>query len=53
MRLLLLLAVIALGTDALLFSGSYTQSAWREVSSLIEKASAGAQTTVNNIEQRS
>ena len=32
MRLLLLVAVIALGADALLYNGSYTQSTWREAS---------------------
>jgi hypothetical protein len=32
MRLLLLLAVVALGADALLYSGAYTQAAWREAS---------------------
>jgi hypothetical protein len=32
MRLLLLLVVLALGADALLYNGSYTQAAWREVS---------------------
>jgi hypothetical protein len=32
-RLLLVLAVVALGADALFNSGSYTQSAWRKLSS--------------------
>jgi hypothetical protein len=32
MRLVLLLLVIALGADALLFSGAYTQAAWRTIS---------------------
>lgn len=32
MRLLLLIAVIALGTDALLYSGAYTQAAWQAAS---------------------
>jgi hypothetical protein len=36
MRLLLLLAVIALGADALYFSGAYTQALWREASVRIE-----------------
>lgn len=41
MRLLLLIAVIALGIDALYFSGSYTQAAFRETSSAIQRLSAG------------
>lgn len=32
MRLLLLIAVIALGTDALLYSGAYSQAAWQAAS---------------------
>ena len=30
--MLLLLLVIAIGTDAVLFSGTYTQAAWRRLS---------------------
>ena len=30
--LILLIAVLALGTDAVLFSGSYTQGIWRTIS---------------------
>ena len=32
-RLILLIAVVALGADALLNNGAYTQAAWREISS--------------------
>ena len=32
-RLILLLAVVALGADAILNNGNYTQAAWRELSS--------------------
>lgn len=32
-RMLLVLAVIALGTDAVLNNGAYTQAAWRELTS--------------------
>ena len=32
-RLLLILAVIAIGADAILNNGAYTQAAWRELSS--------------------
>jgi len=31
-RLLLLLAVIAIGADAILNNGAYTQAAWKELS---------------------
>ena len=45
MRMLLLLAVVALGTDALLFSGAYTQAVWREGSAQVEKLIGHAQDT--------
>jgi hypothetical protein len=32
LRLLLVILVIALGADALMFNGAYTQSAWRQLS---------------------
>ena len=35
MRLLLLIAVIALGTDALFYNGHYTQAAYREASAVV------------------
>jgi hypothetical protein len=37
MRLLLLIAVIALGVDALKFDGAYTQTAWRELGTQLSK----------------
>lgn len=40
MRLILLIAVVALGIDALVFSGAYTQSAWRTLSGEIEELAA-------------
>jgi hypothetical protein len=43
MRLILLLAVLALGADALLYDGSYTQAVWREASAQVGKLVAGAQ----------
>ena len=43
MRMLLLLAVIALGADALLYNGAYTQAAWQEGSVQVEKLLANAQ----------
>ena len=33
LRLILLLAVIAIGADAILNNGAYTQAAWKELSS--------------------
>lgn len=40
MRLLLLVAVIALGVDAVRFDGAYTQTAWREISTEFAKLQA-------------
>ena len=37
MRLILLIAVIALGIDARYFSGAYTQTAWRELGVKLEE----------------
>jgi hypothetical protein len=31
LRLVLLVLVVALGADALLYSGAYTQAAWNEI----------------------
>ncbi len=43
MRMILLAAVIALGADALLYNGSYTQAVWRAGSIQVEKLLANAQ----------
>jgi isopentenyl diphosphate isomerase/L-lactate dehydrogenase-like FMN-dependent dehydrogenase len=51
MRTLLLLAVIALGADALLFSGAYTQAVWREGSAQVEKLIGNAQETAKDARQ--
>jgi hypothetical protein len=53
MRMLLLVAVIALGADALLYNGAYTQAAWREGSIQIEKLLANAQPAPKEAEQGS
>ena len=53
MRLLLLLAVLALGTDALLYNGAYTQAAWREGSTQIERLLANAHAGTKETGQRS
>jgi hypothetical protein len=37
MRLFLLIAVIALGIDAVKFDGAYTQSAWHEIGVQLSK----------------
>jgi hypothetical protein len=36
-RLILLIAVVAIGADAILNNGAYTQTAWRELSSYVVK----------------
>ena len=43
-RLLLVIAVIALGADALLHNGFYTQRTWREVSEQAAKLELAART---------
>lgn len=40
MRLLLLVAVVALGVDAVKFDGAYTQTAWREVTTQFARLQA-------------
>lgn len=49
MRLILLLAVIALGADALLYNGAYTQAAWREASVHVDRLLHSAQSAANDI----
>lgn len=48
MRLLLLLAVIAIGADAVLYNGSYTQRAWSTVSHEDTRLIARADATLDN-----
>ncbi|HEX2552713.1 MAG TPA: hypothetical protein VHL98_03365 [Microvirga sp.] len=52
MRLLLLIAVIALGADALLHNGAYTQRAWRTVSHEASRLVAGADATVDAVDRK-
>lgn len=40
MRLLLMVAVVALGVDAVKFDGAYTQTAWREVTTQFARLQA-------------
>jgi hypothetical protein len=49
MRLLLILAVLALGTDALRFNGAYIQAAWREASVFVGKVLDQAHGTTGDI----
>lgn len=53
MRLILLLAVIALGADALMYNGSYTQAAWREASVQVGRLLDGAQAKVADVGRKS
>jgi hypothetical protein len=51
-RLILLLAVVALGADAILNNGSYTQAAWRELSSHAVKIQGSGTEAKVGIEKR-
>jgi hypothetical protein len=53
MRLILLLAALAFGADALVFSGSYTQAAWRQGTHLVDNLLASTRTTGNENGQKS
>jgi hypothetical protein len=52
MRLILILAVIALGADALLHNGAYTQAAWRELSTQAERLLQRAETVARDVGHR-
>jgi hypothetical protein len=52
MRLILFLAVIALGADALLNNGSYTQAAWNEASVQFHRLTGEAHHAVGAIANR-
>ena len=56
MRLLLLIAVLAIGADALLYNGAYTQRAWRtvshEASRLLDDADAAVDRTVDHADRK-
>ena len=53
LRLLLLLAVVAIGADAILNNGSWTQAAWRELSSHAVKLQGSGMDTKVEVEKRS
>lgn len=42
MRIVLLILVIAIGADAIFYSGAHTQSAWRAATNAIERLSERA-----------
>jgi hypothetical protein len=51
-RFLLLLAVLAIGADAVLNNGAYTQAAWRELSSHAVKLQGSGTDARVNVEKR-
>jgi hypothetical protein len=51
-RLILLIAVVALGADAILNNGAYTQMAWRELSSYAVKVQGTGMDAKVGIEKR-
>ena len=52
MRLLLLIAVLAVGADAVLYSGAYTQKAWRTVSHEASRLLDGAEAAVDPVDRK-
>lgn len=52
MRLLLILAVLALGTDAIRHNGAYSQAAWREASLYVGRLLDTAHSTASEIGRR-
>ncbi|HYI89953.1 MAG TPA: hypothetical protein VEY05_08640 [Beijerinckiaceae bacterium] len=51
-RLILLIAVVAIGADALLNNGAYTQAAWRELSSYAVSIQGSGLDTKVGVEKR-
>jgi hypothetical protein len=51
-RLILLLAVVAIGADAILNNGTYTQAAWRELSSYAVKVQGSGMDSKVQLEKR-
>lgn len=51
MRILLLLLVIGFGADALLFSGQYTQAAYRGISEAVSDVGSEVQSEVDRIDE--
>ena len=51
-RLILLIAVLAIGADALLNNGAYTQAAWRELSSYAVRIQGSGTDSKVGIEKR-
>lgn len=51
-RLILLVAVVAIGADAILNNGVYTQAAWRELSSYAVKLQGSGMDSKVQVEKR-
>ena len=51
-RLILLIAVVAIGADAILNNGAYTQAAWRELSSYAVKIQGSGMDSKVQVEKR-
>jgi hypothetical protein len=51
-RLILLIAVVAIGADAILNNGGYTQAAWRELSSHVVKLQGSGMDTKVQLDKR-
>ena len=51
-RLILLIAVVAIGADALLNNGAYTQAAWRELTSYAVKIEGSGLDSKVDVEKR-
>ena len=51
-RLILLIAVVAVGADAILNNGAYTQAAWREISTYAVKIQGSGMDAKVGIEKR-
>ena len=51
-RLILLLAVVAIGADAILNNGAYSQAAWRELSSYAVKIQGTGSDAKVGVEKR-
>jgi hypothetical protein len=51
-RLILLIAVVAIGADAILNNGAYSQAAWRELSSYAVKIQGSGTDAKVGVEKR-
>ena len=51
-RMILLIAVVAIGADAILNNGAYTQTAWRELSSYAVRLQGSGMDSKVQVEKR-